>query len=271
MTTPIAPRLGSADLAVVTDYLAHALSQRDARAVESRLRDDAEFRAAATPLIVMWRLPVRLRELVPPPLVVRRRRWPYALGGLAVVPVLVLWFSWYLVNARVTLWDAGAAGARAGRALPMWMPGSAPTVWETKPGETRSIETYRATVTLGSSSRFSIGTSGVGAVDGEAKIVVPAEAGRKTFGMMIASVPCMLTAGRYHVSHPLGDTTRIVVDSGRVWLNFRPEPVYRWPLTLTFVQQDTITAVTAVSPDGRSFPLVTVKNYANNPFVSPTR
>lgn len=48
------------DYALITDYLANELSPADRARVEERLRTDAEFRALAEPMIMVWKLPFPL-------------------------------------------------------------------------------------------------------------------------------------------------------------------------------------------------------------------
>jgi ferric-dicitrate binding protein FerR (iron transport regulator) len=221
--------------------------------------------------------PVPLSILLGEP-VPRRRRWKRAVTSLALVIAipsvpLVYWGNWAkarvdMVNSIVAVTKAGAGSAPPAAAT------SQPTVYETGPGEQRTVSLPTATITLRPSSRLTVTTEStvMSAIDGEAEVVVEQ---KRPFALIAASVPFMFNRGRYRVSHPLGSATTISVDSGTVFvplgtpstsmesdgkLHIKFAHVYSTGARITAKPGEKLTTVTAVAAHGQALEPFTVDN-----------
>jgi hypothetical protein len=178
----------------------------------------------------------------------------------AVMFALAILVLAYPAYVRARTWNRAFADSDSGRAS---VPGGAVLggrVYEAG-AEPRRIQLERAVVTLSPGSRLLHGkATTVGGIDGNAEIVVAL----RTM-ITMGDVSTKLYKGRYRVSHPLGGSTRLVIDSGEVepgfthFLTFH-KPHYGTGAVVTAVARGQFTTFTAVGPDGMDLPSMTFKN-----------
>ena len=207
------------------------------------------------------------RQANEPPISINRirgGRWRPVLRNVvrvfAVMFAVMISVLAYTTYVRVRTWNRALGDSYAGRAS---VPGSAVLgmrVYEAG-AQPRRIVLKRAVVTLSPGSRLTQGLPhNVGGIDGDAEIVV-----RRATMLTMADVSTRLYRGRYRVSHPVGGSTRLVIDTGEVapaymyFLVFH-KPHYGTGAVVTAVAHGQQTTFTAVSRDGRNLRSMTFKN-----------
>ena len=132
-------------------------------------------------------------------------------------------------------------------------------MYQTASGQEQWVALRTADVHLNSMSRLSIGWQGLGAIDGDADVVV--HEGQK-LGLWVGDVPFTFSTGRYRVEHPLGPKARIRVYAGMVRHRL---DTYGAGTEITAESRETQTTITARDADGRRRPPVTLTNNAIRP------
>jgi hypothetical protein len=174
---------------------------------------------------------------------------------LLLVAVASASLSWFLTRIR-DAWVYGVADYYGGRALAAGAAFWRPDMYQAAFGQEQTVALPTADVHLGSMSRLSIGWTGMGAIDGEADVVVH-DGGKLV--LWVGDVPFEFAAGRFHITHPLGPKARINVYSGSV--GHRTDQ-FGPGAEITAESRGKQTTITVRDPDGRVRPPVTLTNNA---------